>query len=197
MNKIELDPFVLRQFEPKTAGTNLHGIDPEKLTQYINSSTWIIKGPWDFCKYLILENEFGLTCNIIERTLEIEPYIRTGYSSRNDNELKVLSRWVELPSYYKKPQANYMVCILYSYDKLKEEFYSKEENKDLEFYLNDITDYGVVAIQATMEPNADPLPPITSIRNALGMEEGGNGEKLDKELYKKSIEFWDKYLLMK
>ena len=35
------------------------------------------------------------------------------------------------------------------------------------------------------------MPPITMMRNALGKEEGGSGVKLDRELYKQSVKFWN------
>ncbi len=209
MNRIELDPFVLRQFEPKTAGTNLYGIDQNVFISEVNSryidhqlkivsnNSRLLDGPWDFCKYLVIDNCFDLTCNITEITLDMYPFIRTGYSSRTPEELPILSRWVELPSCFKKPKAKYIVCILYSREKLLEEFNSKKQNKDDVFYLDESVEYGIVAIQATQEPYADPIPPITSMRNALGMDEGGNGEKLDREMYNKSVEFWEKYILIK
>ncbi len=49
----------------------------------------------------------------------------------------------------------------------------------------------------TSEAYPDPLVPITIMRNALGKEEGGNGEKLDHKVYKESVEFWKKYILVK
>ena len=35
------------------------------------------------------------------------------------------------------------------------------------------------------------------MRNALGKDQGGSGEKLDSDKYKKSVEFWNKYALLK
>ena len=34
------------------------------------------------------------------------------------------------------------------------------------------------------------MDPITMMRNALGAEEGGSGVKLNREEYKKSVDFW-------
>jgi len=39
--------------------------------------------------------------------------------------------------------------------------------------------------------------PVTMMRNALGMEEGGNGQPLDKEEYQKSVDFWSKRAIVK
>jgi hypothetical protein len=42
-----------------------------------------------------------------------------------------------------------------------------------------------------------PLPPITMMRNALGVSEGGSGVALDREKYKASVEFWSKNVAVK
>ena len=34
------------------------------------------------------------------------------------------------------------------------------------------------------------MKPITMMRNALGIEEGGSGVPIDREAYKKSVDFW-------
>jgi hypothetical protein len=35
------------------------------------------------------------------------------------------------------------------------------------------------------------MAPITMLRNALGVEEGGSGVALDREAYRRSVAFWD------
>ena len=34
------------------------------------------------------------------------------------------------------------------------------------------------------------MAPVTMMRNALGVEEGGSGVPLDREAYLRSVEFW-------
>lgn len=41
------------------------------------------------------------------------------------------------------------------------------------------------------------MDPITMFRNALGKEHGGSGELIDKTKYLKSIEFWDKNIMVR
>jgi hypothetical protein len=36
-----------------------------------------------------------------------------------------------------------------------------------------------------------PMAPITMMRNALGVEEGGSGVPLDREAYRRSVQFWE------
>jgi hypothetical protein len=51
-------------------------------------------------------------------------------------------------------------------------------------------DWGVVAILGQSHSNEEPMKPETMLRNALGIEEGGSGVKLDREKYLESVEFW-------
>ncbi len=43
----------------------------------------------------------------------------------------------------------------------------------------------------TAEPDEIPMTPITMLRNALGVEEGGSGVPLDRDAYRRSVAFWD------
>ena len=51
-------------------------------------------------------------------------------------------------------------------------------------------DWGVVGCLYTMTPEELPMAPITMLRNALGVEEGGSGVPLDREAYRRSVAFW-------
>ena len=43
----------------------------------------------------------------------------------------------------------------------------------------------------TATPEEIPMAPITMMRNALGVEEGGSGVPLDRDAYRRAVEFWD------
>ena len=201
MNKIEYDPFVTRQFSQNFSGTKVNPEVKEELLEVINdayeyaSTETMLDSEWDFCKYLVLPNEFGVKCAVREITLDIYPYIRTDYSQRTPEELAILTRYVQLPPGFKSAEANYIVLVLYSKEQLQKEFKPKEEGQ--EFYFDDSVEWGIVSIMGTMEPKPDPLVPITIMRNSLGVEEGGNGETLNRRVYNESVEFWSKYILVK
>lgn len=206
MRKIEYDPFVLRQFSPSFAGTKVKEEQKEELLEVANGVyNWcleetdapgkILDSAWDFCKYFVIPNDFEVKCAVREITLDLYPYIRTDYVSRTPDELPILTRFVQLPPGFPNKEANYIVFVLYSREQLLKEFKPKEEGQ--EFYFDDSVEWGVVSIMGTMEPKPDPLVPVTIMRNALGIEEGGNGETLDKETYLESVEFWKKYILVK
>ena len=203
MNKIEYDPFVSRQFSPGFSGTKvdleikeeLLGVINDSLTYSSDTGAYLMDSEWDFCKYLVIKNDFDVKCAVREITLDIYPYIRTDYVQRTPDELPILSRFVQLPPGFKSQEADYIVLVLYSKEQLQKEFKPKEEGQ--EFYFDDSVEWGVVSIMGTMEPKPDPLVPITIMRNSLGVEEGGNGETLDRKVYNESVEFWSKYILVK
>jgi len=58
-------------------------------------------------------------------------------------------------------------------------------------------DWGIVAILGQSHSNSVPMKPETMMRNALGIEEGGSGVKLDRNAYNSSCEFWDKHATVK
>lgn len=201
MNKIEYDPFVNRQFSPGFSGTKVDLEIKDELLEVINDtyingdSKQLLNSEWQFCKYLVIKNDFDVKCAVREITLDIYPYIRTDYVQRTPEELAILSRFAQLPPGFKGQKANYIVLVLYSKRQLEKEFKPKEEGQ--EFYFDDSVEWGIVSIMGTMEPKPDPLVPITIMRNALGIEEGGNGETLNRDSYNESVEFWSKYILVK
>ena len=201
MNKIEYDPFVNRQFSPGFSGTKVDLEIKDELLEVINDtyingdSKQLLNSEWQFCKYLVIKNDFDVKCAVREITLDIYPYIRTDYVQRTPEELAILSRFAQLPPGFKSQKANYIVLVLYSKRQLEKEFKPKEEGQ--EFYFDNSVEWGIVSIMGTMEPKPDPLVPITIMRNALGIEEGGNGEILNKDSYNESVEFWSKYILVK
>lgn len=199
--KIEFTNFSLRQFSTSFAGTKLpitmgHEYGYIYYQNILNNK--LVLKEWKdsyqpFCKYLIIENDNSfIKAGTIKLNWFTKLFVKTGYSSRTEQELEVLSRWVKLPFWFKRPKAKYLVFVLYSRDQLIKEL---KEGETLE--LSDDCEWGVVAILGTTQPNPDPMPPITIMRNALGIEEGGNGAKLDHILYNQAVEFWNKYILIK
>ena len=81
---------------------------------------------------------------------------------------------------------HHLTVVLYSKKHLKKE---KEEFTGC--------DYDIICINA--EPFADidvPMTPATMLRNHLGADFGGSGVPIDKEKYKKSVEFWSNHAMI-
>ena len=75
--------------------------------------------------------------------------------------------------------ADYLVVILYDRAQLAKEGTPMR------------ADWGVVGCMYTAEPVETPMAPITMMRNALGVDEGGSGVPIDREAYRRAVEFWD------
>ena len=190
--QIEFTTFSLRQFGPNYAGTKLPLKYKTNIESIINSSdTKWLDSYQPFCKYLIVKNTYNIKTGTIKLNWFNKLFIKTRYISRTENELEVLTRCIKLPFWIKRPKANYLVFVLYSREQLIKEL---KQNETLE--LSDNCEWGVVAILGTSYPYPAPMPPITIMRNALGIEEGGNGVNLDKQLYKESVEFWKNNILI-
>lgn len=75
--------------------------------------------------------------------------------------------------------ANWLVAILYNREQLA------EEGSPID------ADWGVVGCLYTAEPEEIPMAPITMMRNALGVEEGGSSVAIDRDAYRRSVAFWE------
>lgn len=206
--KIQYSSFVLRQFQEKFAGTNLSKVPKNNFLEYINfhaniagnksRSTKLVDGKWNFLKYLIFENwDKRIKQQVVPITDKNRNKIKSDYKARTPEELPVLSRYIELK---KLPVANYIVVVLYSHEQLLKEFEANQPEDSLgevEFELDNDCDYGIVAILGTEKPQPDPIVPATQLRNALGVEYGGNGEKIDNADYMEGVKFWSENVLVK
>lgn len=177
----------------------------------------------DFCKYIYIKNIDGKQVNfptvkrsVVKIDYTIYPYIQSGYSARTPEELPVLSRWVSFPpNSYVLPTAEYIGLVLYTRQQLLDEHNEQFPPEDYkvgltpwsdkgiavmgppEFELTEECEYGIVAIMGLGQPEMDPMPPITHLRNALGKAEGGNGVQIKRDEYEKSVKFWSENIMVK
>lgn len=210
---VKVTEFGKRHFEPKFGGTKIIDRTPEEFADWANSQLYayyklrkgtnfikelttnvveIFDGYADFCKLVCLKNVTSAKTGSLPITLENYQYLRTGYSSRTPNELPVMERWFDLP--LPAPKAEYLMVVLYSKEQIIKE-HSASEYKDEPLYFD--ADYGIVAILGQMSPEEEPIKPITMMRNSLGINEGGSGVPIDRDKYKKSVDFWSKFATVK
>lgn len=197
IENIRITDFAKRHFDSKFGGTKILNVTLEDFERMINTLhtsahtehlfECIIPGYADFCKLLVVKNFTNAKTGTLPITLESYQYLRSGYSSRTESELPIMERWFELP--LPAPKAEYLVIVLYSKEQLDKERKVGEEEFE--------GDWGVVAILAQMSSKEEPMKPITMMRNALGIEEGGSGVPIDRDAYKKSVEFWSKNATVK
>lgn len=193
--RFKIDNFGLRHFDPNFGGTKILDITPKDFESKLMldpdiQSYNLIDSKMDFCKYLIIPNFTKCKSGSEEITISNYQYLRSGYSARREGELPVLTRWFEFP--VEMPPAKYLQLVLYSKDQLIKEAQARNEEIG-----PDLEDWNIIAILGQNSGKIEPMIPVTMMRNALGMEEGGNGHPLDKEEYQKSVDFWSKRAVVK
>ena len=165
--KIVLTPFARARLFPKDGRKNaIQDATPESFERHLNEQAplKVLDGYAPFCKLHVYRNWTGTRCLTVPITDTNRHLLRSAYEARNRKELPVLVRWFEG---VQAPVAAYLLVILYSREQM-----AKEGNPV-------DADWGVVGCLYTAEPEEIPMAPITMMRNALGVEEGGSGVALD------------------
>jgi hypothetical protein len=176
---IVLTPFARRRLFPRVGrGNTIQDCSAEQFEQYLNEHPpmRVLDGYAPFCKLHVHGNWTSTRCLTIPITDANRHQLRSAYEARSRDELAVLVRWFEA---VEAPRANYLLPILYSAEQLA------REGSPIE------ADWGIVGCLYSAEPEEIPMAPITMMRNALGVEEGGSGVALDRAAYQRSVAFWE------
>ena len=176
---IFLTPFARTRLFPRTPRPNtIRDCTPEQFERHLNENAplKVLDGYAPFCKLHVHRNWTSTRCLTVPVTAQNRHLLRSAYEARSREELPVLVRWFEG---VEPPVAEYLVVILYSREQLA------REGTPIE------AEWGVVGCLYTMQPEEIPMAPVTMMRNALGVDEGGSGVPLDREAYRRSVEFWD------
>lgn len=177
--KIVLTPFArARLFPDKGRGNTIQDCTPEEFERRLNEAPplKVLDGYAPFCKLHVHRNWTSTRCLTVPVTDDNRHLLRSAYEARSKAELPVLVRWFEG---VEPPVAEYFVVILYSAEQLA------KENAPID------GEWGVVGCLYTAEPEEIPMAPITMMRNALGVDEGGSGVPIDRDAYRRAVEFWD------
>lgn len=183
--KIILPEFALSHFDATKHKPAIPGITSAQFELEINERLPIevCPGYAPFCRLMWFENWTHAQAGIIPITSEALPFIKTEYEARRETELPVLMRY--FPGDNLELRAKYLCVVVYDKEQMA------KEGSPID------GDFAVVNILRTMTLEEPPLPPITMMRNALGVSEGGSGVALDREKYKASVEFWSKNVAVK
>lgn len=168
-----------RLFPEPTRRNTIQDTTPEAFERYLNEHRpqRVLDGYAPFCKLHVHRNWTGTRCLTVPVTDANHHLLRSAYEARTRDELPVLVRWFEG---VEAPVAAYLIVIVYSREQMK------REGEDID------ADWGVVGCLATTDPVEIPMAPITMMRNALGVPQGGSGVPLDREAYRRSVEFWER-----
>jgi Protein of unknown function (DUF3228) len=167
-----------RLFPSEPRRNTIQDCTPEDFERRLNQDTplVVLDGYAPFCKLHVHRNWTSTRCMTISIDEGNRHRLRTAYEARTNGELPVLVRWFEG---VEPPVANFLIAILYSREQMA------KEGTPID------ADWGVVGCLYTMTPEETPMAPITMMRNALGVEEGGSGVSLDREAYLRSVGFWE------
>lgn len=185
--RIVMTDFALSHFDATEHQPAIPGLSPEEFVAKINEMEplCIQEGYAPFCKLLFYANWTKALCGIIPVTEASNTLIRTGYEARRETELPVLVRYIPGENLHPEAFAEYLCVIVYDKEQMAKEGTPIEG------------DYAVVNILRLMELEEPPIPPITMMRNALGVAEGGSGVPLDREKYLTSVAFWERHVAVK
>ena len=176
---IVLTPFARTRLFPRDKRPSaIRDCSADDFERRLNNETplKVLDGYAPFCKLHVHRNWTSTRCTATPITEANRHLLRSSYEARSTEELPVLVRWFEGID---PPVANYLLPILYGREQLA------KEGSPIE------ADWGVVGCLYTTEPEEIPMVPITMLRNALGVEEGGSGVPLDRVAYRRAVTFWE------
>lgn len=210
---IKLTDFAMKHFERKSHGTKILNVTSEDFEKRIQSlladvdlsasskniphagGVYVHDGYAPFCKLVAVPNFTDARVGSVPITESNYQYLRSGYSSRKRDELKVLTRWLELP--LGKPKADWLMIVLYDKNQIDTEArkdYSVDQDPHKKMYYFD-ADWGIITILGQSHSNEEPMTPMTAIRNAY--MHGGSGAPIDESYYKRSVDFWQTNAIVK
>ena len=176
---IVLTDFARPRLFPREPRRNtIQDITAEAFEHYLNTEPplMVLDGYAPFCQLHVHRNWTSTRCLAVPIDDSNRHLLKSAYEARTDDELPVLVRWFEG---VEPPIANYLVVILYDKAQLA------KEGAPID------ADWGVVGCMYSMTPEEIPMAPITMMRNALGVEEGGSGVPIDRKAYQRSVAFWN------
>jgi hypothetical protein len=176
--RIVLTEFARPRLFPREPRRNtIQDVSPAQFARHLNEQdpVKVLPGYAPFCSLHVHRNWTSTRCLTIPVTDANRHQLRSAYEARNSSELPVLVRWFEG---LEPPVADYLIVILYSREQLA------KEGSPIE------ADWGIVGCMYTSAPEEIPMAPITMMRNALGVDEGGSGVPLDRKAYLRSVEYW-------
>jgi hypothetical protein len=176
--RIVMTEFARPRLFPREPRRNtIQDASPAQFERHLNEHdpVTVLPGYAPFCSLHVHRNWTSTRCLTIPVTDANRHQLRSAYEGRSSSELPVLVRWFEG---LEPPVADYLIAILYSREQLA------KEGSPIE------ADWGIVGCMYTSAPEEIPMAPITMMRNALGVDEGGSGVPLDRKAYLRSVEYW-------
>jgi len=169
----------VRLFPRDGRRTAIQDCSAQAFEQHLNEHAphRVLPGYAPFCELHVHRNWTSTRCSVVPIDDSNRAHLRSAYEARSKEELPVLVRWFEG---VEPPVADYLIAILYSREQMA------KEGTPID------ADWGIVGCLYTMMPEETPMTPITMMRNALGVQEGGSDVPIDRAAYRRSVAFWEK-----
>lgn len=173
---IQLIRFALRHFTDDFAGTkitkyrrsknDLTGTQADRFMGDLTKTSYLLTKDTDFpfARLLVVENFTGCMSGLAEITPENKDKLQSGWRVRQEGEKPYYSQWFSSVDVDPEP-ASYLHIILYSREQLADEGITLAPGME----------WGIVTINAEQHGSPVPPHPNTLLRNAEGIEAGGNG----------------------
>lgn len=203
-----MDPFCMRQFSDPNNATFID-FDDKAFTDKVNElyeaqlaskakgeivdgrPQGLVDGYAPFCKHVFITNFTPAHTACVPINDQNRHLLVSGYEARRADELPVLTRYFPRSSAaVTPPVATVLDIILYDRDQIN------KENKAMGKTNNDTAPWGIVSIKPQMVWQELPMTPMTMMRNALGVAEGGSGIPLDRGAYTEAVKFWSGHATM-
>jgi len=174
-----------RHFDPTFAGTKIasHTVEDFDALVYgatLNEGHFIEGETAGFVRHVFVRNFTDALSGVAKITKYNAALLRTEYKARREGELAVLTRHFPAGS-VRVERCEWLHLVLYSREQLE------KEGMEID------ADWGIVSINSATAPEAAPLGPAAQMRNALGIEQGGNGKPLDTAEYQRGVDYWNQW----
>ncbi len=135
-----------------------------------------------FVRHVLVRNFTDALSGVAEITEDNAHLLVSEYKARREGELPVLTRHFPAGS-VERQEAEWLHLVLYTAEQLEKEGLP----------LSEWAEWGIVSINAGPTNEIAPLGPASQMRNAMGIEAGGNGKPLDTAEYARGVAYWNQW----
>jgi len=169
-----------RHFSADFAGTKIASHTADAFDAALSDAEIIDVATEGFVKHVLVRNFTDALSGVACITKYNAHLLVSEYKARRESELPVLTRWFPAGS-VEVEEAMWLHLVLYSREQLEKEGIEID------------ADWGIVSINAGPTAEITPLGPASQMRNAMGIEQGGNGKPLDPAEYQRGVAYWNQW----
>ncbi len=135
-----------------------------------------------FVRHVLVRNFTDALSGVAEITDANRHLLVSEYKARREGELAVLTRHFPAGA-VERQEAEWLHLVLYTAEQCAKEGVT----------LSEWAEWGIVSINAGPTDEVAPLGPASQMRNAMGIEQGGNGNPLDADEYARGVAYWNQW----